>query len=164
MIRKTITEEREPELIREKLFISSTVVIWKKTSQASNLILPSLCYIQYCEKQLLDSKSIQWSTQKRLLTMLDILDKMPRGCTVPFLCPLRSSLITCWLLRKKTELPWVIMKCPCVIKACFTSMFQCYFLQPCDKNQKFCVCMCVNTLHSSHMSSRHNSVPEINVL
>lgn len=43
MIRKTVTEERETELIREKLFVSSTVVIWKKISQASNLILSYLC-------------------------------------------------------------------------------------------------------------------------
>lgn len=42
-IRKTVIEERETERIREKLFRSSTVVIWKKTPQPFNMILPYLC-------------------------------------------------------------------------------------------------------------------------
>lgn len=72
------------------------------------------------------------------------------------------------MLRRKPELPWTVMKCHCVITACLTYMFQCYFWQPRDKTQKHCVCVCVcaraNTLNSIHVTSRHNSVPEMNVV
>lgn len=68
------------------------------------------------------------------------------------------------MLRRKPELPSTVMKCHCVLTACLTYMFQCYFWQPCDKTQKLCVCACASTLNSIHMSSRHNSVPEMNVV
>lgn len=66
-------------------------------------------------------------------------------------------------LRRKPELFWAVMKCHCVILECLTYVSNVIFGSYVIKI-KNSACVHTSTLHSSHTSSRHNSLPEINVL